>query len=404
MKKILIIITLLNVYPSLYASKPMVALTGVYSDSHRAKPYSAVIEGHLNNIVKGTQVFDIINPKLLKDELKKYNCLDEKCLLRFSSSAKMDILIKGKLVDKGRFLILNLSAYGMARPYYGKLIYRYKVKIANRDKFYSKQFGFIYEEHCANFVSNFLMKYEMSLKISYQNNSPEFLYDEIFSGNFKLYRFKKKGDPTLPEIYSTIGKISVKNSKIKSQGVEIKDGDFIFLNFKEKGRFLNSFYYGRKREVIFSEPLVSDTILFMLFTIPASASMPLMAPIFGYYQNSDWPGLALWTVNYSPYLYLQVDGLVKRYGDARDRGVDFSRDDITISRFAMYMLFTGGSSLFVDAFSHEYLKGASNYDSRYSFMGNGFTAGYLALISEVVACFTVVIDSGVISTFILQTF
>ena len=109
--------------------------------------------------------------------------------------------------------------------------------------------------------------------------------------------------------------------------------------------------------------------------------MPLAAPILGYYQNSDWSGLMFWAINATPYLYLEYKGFYETPDDLKTRNRDITSDEIARNRFAYYMFFTGGLSLFVDAFSHQYLKDASNYSGMQPLMGNSFSAAYLALVS-----------------------
>jgi len=119
----------------------------------------------------------------------------------------------------------------------------------------------------------------------------------------------------------------------------------------------------------------------MIFTVPASAMMPLVVPVMGYYEYEDFSGLSLWAVNAAPYLYLEYKGLTNRPGTLRDERRDISRGTNTNYYFGMYMLLFGGASLFVDAFSQRYLNLCADYHSTQPYMGNNFTAFYLSLIS-----------------------
>ncbi len=115
--------------------------------------------------------------------------------------------------------------------------------------------------------------------------------------------------------------------------------------------------------------------------------MPFVAPYQGYFMNNDWTGLAMWALNGIPYLYLEYDGLTNRPSEIRKNYKDdktyktISRDIFTNNRFGLYMLFTGGISLFVDAFSHDYLHKASNFETKNDFLGNTATAIYLSIVS-----------------------
>ncbi len=134
-----------------------------------------------------------------------------------------------------------------------------------------------------------------------------------------------------------------------------REGDFLLLNYRGRSRALGDFYHGRKREIVFAESSYNDTVYMMLFTVPGSLTMPLAAPIMGYFNNRDYIGLALWAVNVSPYLYLQLDGIRNRPQTLRSERRDIPREVTARYNFALYMLFLGNMSLFVDAFSHNYL-------------------------------------------------
>jgi hypothetical protein len=109
--------------------------------------------------------------------------------------------------------------------------------------------------------------------------------------------------------------------------------------------------------------------------------MPIIAPFVGYYQASDWQGLALWVFNATPYLYLEINGLSTYWGTYYKKKRTVPQEAQAQYYFGLYTLCAGGMSLFVDAFSHSMLVKASNYQGIQSFMGNPVTAGYLELVS-----------------------
>ena len=120
----------------------------------------------------------------------------------------------------------------------------------------------------------------------------------------------------------------------------------------------------------------------MLFTAPASATMPFASPVLGYSAQNDWQGLGLWAVNASPYLYGEARGFINRPSKLRSENRDITRDDMAMNYFAWYMLLAGGTPLFIDAFSHDYLNRASYFKDKYDLMGNSYTAAWLSLISN----------------------
>jgi hypothetical protein len=184
-------------------------------------------------------------------------------------------------------------------------------------------------------------------------------------------------------IHRRIGEIEVSDSVIIEGPIAsaLTEGDFLLISFENKARFLEDFYYGRKREIVFEAPEFGDTLYTLLFTVPASVTMPIVAPVIGYYQYGDFTGLSLWAVNVFPYLYIEYDGLTNRPQELRDEKKTISRRSSTHYYFGLYMLFFGGMSLFVDAFANRYLYLSSNYQYPQPLMGNSLTAAYLSLIS-----------------------
>lgn len=78
MKRIILVLTLsLFFYSKLYASKPLLGIVWLESNSARMLNVSNTIEMHLVNIVKLSGVLDNVNTTLLKKELEKFNCLED---------------------------------------------------------------------------------------------------------------------------------------------------------------------------------------------------------------------------------------------------------------------------------------------------------------------------------------
>ncbi len=389
MKKFLFALLIILSYTgSLHARKVITGISGMNGNSPRAVTLAGMMEEHMINVLNTAGFFDIVNPRLLKEELLKFQCLDETCLGRFAMSADIRIIISGTIDDLGDSIIISVRFTGYDIPYRGRVVYSASVRVPVSPNAASREFSYICEEQAGRFIANFLKRYVRPVYIKTDGNALSLPDAGSLNGRFTLYTFD--GEKTEKERrlqifpgYKKAGNIFFADGRIipekSTQG--IKPGDFIFINHGEKGKYLEDFYYGRKKEIVLEEPTLEDTLYKILFTVPASASMPFAAPILGYYQNSDWAGLLLWTVNVWPYLYLEYNGLMNKPDDMRKTRSNISGTAIARNRFANYMLFTGGSSLFVDAFATQYLGNASDYEGKHPLMGNSLSAGYLSLIS-----------------------
>lgn len=386
MNKILLTLaSLLLISNSLYASKPLVGIAEIKNANPGTINISRLLESHLLSVIKFTGVFEVVNHALLKEELIKFNCIEEDCLLSFAKNAGLQLLINGHLEDRTEEIVLNLYAYGIDAPYYGKIIYKYRasvpLKIQGR---FIKGHSFIYEEHVAYFISNLLKSYKEQafIKIGL-NNEIEINKQSNANGDYTIYRYNKvKSDSSYIRLYSKIGLLRVEKNRIEVKSLDVEKiavSDFIFLSYIDEAEFLQEFYYERKKEIVFDRPSIRDTLFTMLFTIPGSALMPMIVPM-GYYSYGDFKGFSLWALNSLPYLYLEYDGLVNRPEVLRDDKKDISKKSITRYHFGLYMLLAGGMSLFVDAFSHQSIALSSNYQARQPILGNSITAAYLSLI------------------------
>jgi hypothetical protein len=386
MKKFFYIVSfIVMAFQPLYASDPLIGVTGISGDSPRAINLSGMVESHLFNIINATGLFEQVNHTLLRDELRKFNCVEDSCILRFARTAKLSVLIRGDIEDRGDTVVLTLYSLGIEVPYYGSVIYRYRVAIPISGlELSAREYSYILEEHAGHFISGMIHKCRFPISVKREGNRLVVDYKDKLNGLFTLYRFGSEiSDSPGIRTYRRIGETEVSDSVIieGTSAPNPTEGDFLLISFESKARFLEDFYYGRKREIVFEAPGFGDTLYTLLFTVPASVTMPVVAPIIGYYQYSDFTGLSLWAVNVFPYLYIEYDGLTNRPQELRDEKKTISRRSTTHYYFGLYMLLFGGMSLFVDAFANRYLYLSSNYQYPQPLMGNSLTAAYLSLIS-----------------------
>ncbi len=362
------------------AEKPMAAVAGVISNSPRTLRLSAVLENQLLSVIRTTGRFDIVNSPLLKQELKTFRCLEEKCILRFAASAGFSLVIFGEFDDRGDDLFLVLSAYGMDFPYRGRLIYRYRAKIPMSGGIGAREYNFISEEHAGRFMAGLFTDYKVPAEIKLEPGKVSTQPVFPLRGSYTVFRPGKirKG----PEgEYKKTGNLLVKKDGTVETVGNLRDGDVILGSFKDQGKFLKSFYRGRKREIVLSRT-TPDFLIYSILVAPlGSAAMPVINPTLGYYSDGDWAGLSLWFFNATPWIYLEVNGFMNWPKDLRKEHKDISRYVKTNHAFAWYMAFAGGTSLFIDGFAQRYLREASQFKGVNSILGNSFLAGYLAAIS-----------------------
>lgn len=363
----------------LYAAKPIVAVTGVKAGNIRLMSVSVLLETQLINSINSAGVFRILNPELLKDQLTRYKCTDEECVLAFARTAKINLIIRAEVEDKGNSIVYSIYAQGINAPYYGRIAYKYSAEIPLSGLSISTiEFKFISEEHAVYFVSGLLKNYKAQFFI----NANKIDSEESVTGDFDLFRYdniySEKDDIAS---YNKIGRVNISNKEVMyvSQGIALRDNDFIFITFNQKAEFIESVFYGRKREMVFENKPLTDTAIFFFSTVPASALMPVLAPL-SHYKNGDYSGLSLWALNFLPYLYIEYKGLTNRPDSYRNDRRDISAQTSANYRFGLYMLFCGGIPLVIDSFSNRMLYQAAGYIKQ-PYIGNTMSAVYLSLIS-----------------------
>jgi len=370
---------------SAIASRPIIGVAGVEGGGAMGSQLAGLMTGHLNRIVGVSGVFDQVNPALLRDQLARFDCLEASCMIRFARTAKISVIALGAVDDNGGSVTVELAAYGIDAPYFGKVIYRYRAMIPTTGRRPTgQQLSYFTEEHAGIFVAELVRRYRIPAAVMRDGSRAAVRFPERVDGSYDLYRFDEvPATDGGARPFRKVGTVTVENSAIvraRPEGADPADGDFILATHAEKARFLSEFNDGRKRELVLEKTGVADTLWTALFTVPASATMPLAAPILGYYRHGDFEGLALWALNVAPYLYVEVDGLMNPPEKYRADRRDVSNRTLTHHYFGWYFMLVGGMSLFVDAFSHHYLDEASKFRGPQPLMGNGGTAAYLALI------------------------
>lgn len=357
------------------AGKPLAGTVFLEYNTGRGKFFSGLAEKHCIQILNNTGIFSTINEGIINRELKKFICIDEKCILNFSQNAGIHLLINGSIDDRDKYIVLNLKAYGTASPFSKKLLCSYRAKIDLNRKISSTAYSLIIEEHSGRFISKVLEKFIYPVEIIGDDISIKANTELQVNGRYRLY----KNEPSLEKAEKYL---EFKNNLSLEKEPSVANGDFIYLSFKDKSKELYSYYVNGKNSLVFEKPHFYDTLFIFFFTVPGSATMPISAPILGYFNNDDWKGLGLWGINAAPYLYAETRGFRNSPGRLKKRNKNISKDDRALNYFAWYMLLAGGTPLFIDSFASNYLYDASNFHPKQKLMGNPWTAFYLSAISN----------------------
>lgn len=373
-------------------SSTLIGVAGITTETPRTKTFARIIETHLENILRSNfiaseNVFEPVNSLLLRDQLEKFSCREESCIERFALQAKISVIVHGRIEERSHSLFLEISAFSTDVPYFGKTMYRYFAHIPTSALSLSmREYSYIFEEHCARFISGMLYRYQKPIYIEIQNNRLHLTAPFRSNGLFTVYRKSIKNLDNPSKItsfmrYIPVGAIALRNGVPIAIPSFMREGDFILIDYSNTANQIQNFFEGRKRELVFTAPNSNDTLLMMLYTVPGSITMPFVSPFLGYLAHQDYTGLALWSIHFSPYLYLELKGIHERPQRLQRDHSDISSAELARYRFSLYMLLCGNMSLFVDAFANYNLSLAANYQGVQRYLGNTGTAVYLSMIS-----------------------
>lgn len=339
--KLFLIILLLNLAGALNAA-PLAGVSGISSNTERAATLALVMEKHILEILKNN-TFSVIQPEVINRELTRFNCTEEKCILKFADDADINLIISGAVTDYQKSIVIRLQAYGIKIPFNQRIINRYEIKIPMDVSISSREFSLISEEHAAEFLAKTLKIFQVPVKIKKEDNRLILSDNYKTTGRYSIYSSDENN------FIRSAGEAEIAEGVVSSATINVENNQyFILLDFKTESETIHKFYKSRKNEIVLGKSSFYDT-LFILAIVPvASASMPYSSPILGYYMNEDWNGLGLWMLNAPPYLYMEARGFINSPENLKRKNKDITRDDRAMNYFAWYMLLAGGMPLFVD--------------------------------------------------------
>lgn len=374
-KKIFLIIAILTLSRLLQAS-PVAGVSGISANTDRAVTLSQILEQHIIEILKKNN-FSTIDPSVINRELARFNCLEEKCILKFAGNADIDFIIRGTVIDKKKFMLIKLQAFGINIPFNGRIINKYEIKIPLDVPITSREFSLISEEHAARFLAKALSVFVFPVKIRSDGGNFFLAEDLNINGRFSFYsKDRENSVKETGEADITAGRLSVIRGAIQP------GESFILLPYKNKSKEIDQFYASRKRDIVFKKSSLYDTLFLFAVMPAASASMPFASPFLGYYKNNDWSGLGLWMINAPPYIYMEVQGFLNSPDRLKEKHDNITRDRRAMNSFAWYMLLAGGMPLFIDSYTYDYIHQLSYFTGNNELLGNTATAAMLSATSN----------------------
>ena len=370
---ILTALTALTLCAPAYADKPVIGIVGLKSDSARGSVILSMIERTIGSTSDTAGIFDLVNTPLLKDQLSRFGCEGERCLSGFAKDAGIAVLIVCSVRDSGDVLFSEFRAYGTDVPYDGKVIVEKTYSLPLRRGASQEEQLYCAEEISIRLFADLLNVYTNAVKCTISEN--EIRASEPLSGRYPLISVQTEAEGI--RIGSPAGEYSFVGGTAKAPLTA--PGDLrALVSYKEKGAELRSFLRGRKKEIVFNQPALSETFTGLILTPVFSATAPVLAPL-GYYAYGDYSGLGLWAVNFAPWAYLQWDGYKKGFPSMKQNSSRASADSVARHYFFWYMLCAGNVPLFADAAVASRLDSASVYKSKEPYLGNTATAVMLSL-------------------------
>ncbi len=348
---------------------------GLEHATSRGALLSGMFDTHLENLIATIDSFSLIKDENLRLQLNSSDKSD-RFLLNFAKRAEIPVIIKGSVIDRGEYVLLRLYAFAYEAPYNGQLTAHHEVEIPVLPSTNTRELSYIMEEHTGRFLSELLDTYSRPVHFTVNNGIASVL-DDVPDGTYYVYRITATTDNVTG--YEQAGITRVYSGTVK-QG--FPDGDyFVLQNFKKEAKFLDDFFYGRKKEIVYQKNSIENTAIAVLATPVLSIISPVGTPV-SYTLTSDYTGLGLWGLNNTPYLYIASKGIFDSPDNLKKNSMDVSRFDRATHYFSWYYFLAGGMSLYVDAVGHNAKNDAANYIQAAPFTGSPDIALYLSLLGS----------------------
>lgn len=374
--RIALILTILFMTESIIAyADPLIGCTLIETNSARTATFKDMFVSSISQFCETFGTGETVNSALLDDQVKKFGCTDDRCLLSMMRDAKINILITGSIKEKNDRLEINIVAKSYDNPFHGKAIITWRNSIAANAKISIREIGYIAQEEAALFLSALFEEYVTLLPVK-SDDPGNMIIAQKLSGEFDIYRVISSGDDGLFTVKEDA--VRVENGKVMAK-IDMGKGLFVAKSFKKESDNIYQYIYGRKKEIV-CEPRKFEHSLFSIPIIPfLSVSSPISIPA-GYYMNSDYHGLAISVVNSSPWWYFSWKGLGGKISNLKNAGSELKRHDDGKYLFALYTAAFGSCGYVIDMMAQDSLKKAGSYRERVPYICNDFTAVTLSLL------------------------
>lgn len=349
---------------------------GLAHNTARGALLSNFFDTHFANILNTIDSFQQLDDPALRSQIASETDASDSFLLQFSRRAAIPIVVRGSITDRGEYLILRIYAFSHDLPFNGSLIANHEVSIPVIDQTSSRELSYIMEEHTGRFLQKLLKNYRHPVHFSVSGTRTS-LKRVLPDKEYPTYRIL--GNEESISTYEEAGTVTVINGSISHN---LQSGEYFLLtDYTESAAFLDDFFYGRKREIVFQKTSVEQKAATILASPFLSIIAPIGAPV-SYYLTSDFDGMGLWALNNSPYLGIASYGFLNPPDKLKEKEKDITRFDRASYSFSYYYFLAGGMSMYADAVGHTANVEASNYVPAMPFTGDPFIAVYLSLMGS----------------------
>gem|GEM_PF-2838265 len=373
---IIIIIAVVSIKTVYVYAEPLIGCTLIETNSGRT---SALKEMFISSIGRFCETFrggDLVNSNLLDDQIRRFGCTDERCLLSFMRDAKIDILISGSIQEKDNSIVFNIIARSYNNPFHGKPICTRTSVVQVSSKAAVRELGYIAQEEAALLLADVYSEYVKLLPVKKSDNGTSSVNEDI-SGNFDFYIVTAKGDDG--ELTQKSGSVKIEHGILNS-AAKINETCYIGKTYKKESEEVKTYIYGRKKEIV-TETKTLEHSLFAIPLVPfLSISSPITIPV-GYYSNADYAGLSIAVINSAPWWYTSFNGLNRNFWNLRHARSELKKHDDGKYLFALYTLSFGSSGYVIDMMARESLSKARRYEERVPYICNDYTAVTLSIVA-----------------------
>lgn len=379
MNKFLIffIILVITVSANPLIASPLSGVVSVKSDSAKTGMFVAFFVQAASEYFRIYAGGDVVKGLTLASDLTREGCTDERCMLNFAHDASIDLCMFIDVKDKQDAFYLDVVIRSPMRPYFGKRLISYSVRIPLSKTFTPRENAYIAQEQAAICVGEALRSYTQYIPLKMSGDTAH-SGTSVVNGTYSIVSVDGSAEEPLNESYA--GEFSFSNGSSAITNADSSRKYFVLIPYEKDGENLLRFIRGRKKEIVLQEYGFESSLFAAVLTPILSPTAPLTLPL-GYYANRDYSGLGLFLVNAAPWWGLSAYGLREIPDKGLKLEIDPPKTGSAAYYFGGYQMLFGNASLLADMLSHEALQNASRYNGVEKYYGNRTTAITLSLLT-----------------------